>query len=174
MLKTLLRHTLITTQFWHFSWLPYLYTFSLCENASFINVSAETEYISTSSWYRNINFLRETWRVYYKWKELLNLREPMCSPRSALGSVVLIVLDFFVVLCFVCLEKKHKLHTIGTVQKYNRKIVVICKMHTPNINILPLLFFFNIVLNIGEFLKIIQIKQTSICLQSNKVSVYFP
>jgi hypothetical protein len=37
----------------------YLYTFSLCENASFIIVSAETEYISTRSWYRNINFLRE-------------------------------------------------------------------------------------------------------------------
>jgi hypothetical protein len=37
----------------------YLYTFSLCENASFIIVSAETEYISTRSWYRNINFLRD-------------------------------------------------------------------------------------------------------------------
>jgi hypothetical protein len=42
--------------FWHFSWLPYLYTFSLYENPSFIIVSAETEYISTRSWYRNINF----------------------------------------------------------------------------------------------------------------------
>jgi hypothetical protein len=40
-------------------WLPYLYTFSLYENASFIIVSAETEYISTRSWYRNINFLRD-------------------------------------------------------------------------------------------------------------------
>jgi hypothetical protein len=45
--------------FWHFCWLPYLYTFSLYENASFIIVSAETEYISTRSWYRNINFLRD-------------------------------------------------------------------------------------------------------------------
>jgi hypothetical protein len=32
--------------FWHFCWLPYLYTCSLYENASFIIVSAETEYIS--------------------------------------------------------------------------------------------------------------------------------
>ena len=37
--------------FWHFCWLPYLYTFSLYENASFIIVSAETGYISTRSWY---------------------------------------------------------------------------------------------------------------------------
>jgi hypothetical protein len=29
------------------------------ENASLIIVSAETEYISTRSWYRNINFLRD-------------------------------------------------------------------------------------------------------------------
>ena len=42
--------------FWHFCWLPYLYTFSLYEKPSFIIVSAETEYISTRSWYRNINF----------------------------------------------------------------------------------------------------------------------
>jgi hypothetical protein len=33
---------------------PYLYTFSLYENPSFIFFSAETEYISTRSWYRNI------------------------------------------------------------------------------------------------------------------------
>jgi hypothetical protein len=39
--------------------LPYLYTFSLYENPSFIIFSAETEYISTRSWYRNINFLRD-------------------------------------------------------------------------------------------------------------------
>ena len=45
--------------FWHFCWLPYLYTFSLYENPSFIIVSAETEYISTRSWYRNIHFLRD-------------------------------------------------------------------------------------------------------------------
>ena len=38
---------------------PYLYTFSLYENTSFIIVSAETDYISTRSWYRNINFLRD-------------------------------------------------------------------------------------------------------------------
>ena len=38
---------------------PYLYTFSLYENLSFIIFSAETEYISTRSWYRNINFLRK-------------------------------------------------------------------------------------------------------------------
>jgi hypothetical protein len=37
----------------------YLYTFSLCESPSFIIFSAETEYISTRSWYRNINFLRD-------------------------------------------------------------------------------------------------------------------
>jgi hypothetical protein len=34
-------------------------TFSLYENPSFIIFSAETEYISTRSWYRNINFLRD-------------------------------------------------------------------------------------------------------------------
>jgi hypothetical protein len=45
--------------FWHFCWLPYLYTFSLHENPSFIIVSAETEYISTKYWYRNINFIRD-------------------------------------------------------------------------------------------------------------------
>jgi hypothetical protein len=49
-------HSFPVKYFWHFCWLPYLYTFSLCENASFIIVSAETEYISTRSWYRNINF----------------------------------------------------------------------------------------------------------------------
>jgi hypothetical protein len=38
---------------------PYLYTFSLYENSSLIIFSAETEYISTRSWYRNINFLRD-------------------------------------------------------------------------------------------------------------------
>jgi len=38
---------------------PDLYIFSLYENPSFIFVSAETEYISTRSWYRNINFLRD-------------------------------------------------------------------------------------------------------------------
>jgi hypothetical protein len=32
------------------------WNFSLCKNPSFIIVSAETEYISTRSWYRNINF----------------------------------------------------------------------------------------------------------------------
>jgi hypothetical protein len=40
---------------WHF-WLLYLYTFSLYENASLIIFSAETEYISTRYWYRNINW----------------------------------------------------------------------------------------------------------------------
>ena len=34
---------------------PYLYTSSLYENPSFIIFSAETENISTRSWYRNIN-----------------------------------------------------------------------------------------------------------------------
>jgi hypothetical protein len=38
---------------------PYLYAFSLYENPSFIIFSAETEYISTRSWYRNINLLRD-------------------------------------------------------------------------------------------------------------------
>jgi hypothetical protein len=41
----------------------YLYTFSLYENASLIIFSAETEYISTRYWYRNINFLRD--RIYF-------------------------------------------------------------------------------------------------------------
>jgi hypothetical protein len=59
MSKTIVRHTLIKKYVWHFCCLPYLYTFSLYENASFIIVSAETEYISTRSWYRNINFLRD-------------------------------------------------------------------------------------------------------------------
>jgi hypothetical protein len=39
--------------------LLYLYTFSLYENASLIIFCAETEYISTRYWYRNINFLRD-------------------------------------------------------------------------------------------------------------------
>ena len=59
MSKIFSRHTLINKYFWHFSWLPYPYTFSLYENESSIIVSAETEYISTRSWYRNINFLRD-------------------------------------------------------------------------------------------------------------------
>ena len=46
--------------FWHFCWLPYLYTFSLYENPSLIIVSAEAEYISTRSWYRNINFFKRS------------------------------------------------------------------------------------------------------------------
>jgi hypothetical protein len=37
-----------------FSLTPYLYTFS-----PFIIFSVETEYISTRSWYRNINFIRD-------------------------------------------------------------------------------------------------------------------
>jgi hypothetical protein len=53
MSKTLLRHTLIKKIFFTFLLTPYLYTFSLYENPSFIIVSAETEYISTRSWYRN-------------------------------------------------------------------------------------------------------------------------
>jgi hypothetical protein len=51
--------------FWHFCWLPYLYTFSLFEKPSFIIVSAETEYISTISWYWNINFLRDRIRRFF-------------------------------------------------------------------------------------------------------------
>jgi hypothetical protein len=52
MSKTLLRHTLIKKKYFcHFCWLPYLYTFSLFENASFNIVSTETEYISTRSLY---------------------------------------------------------------------------------------------------------------------------
>jgi hypothetical protein len=35
------------------------FNFKIYENASLIIVSAETEYISTRSWYRNINFLRD-------------------------------------------------------------------------------------------------------------------
>jgi hypothetical protein len=53
MSKTLLRHTLITKIFLTFLLTPYLYTFSLYENPSFIIFSAETKYISTRSWYRN-------------------------------------------------------------------------------------------------------------------------
>jgi hypothetical protein len=44
----------------------YLYTFSLYANPSFIIFSAETEYISTRSWYRNINFsLVLLWQLFY-------------------------------------------------------------------------------------------------------------
>ena len=59
MSKTFLRHTLIKKKILTFLLKPYLYTFSLYENPSFIIFSAETEYISTWSWYRNINFLRD-------------------------------------------------------------------------------------------------------------------
>jgi hypothetical protein len=51
---------------WHF-WLLYHYTFSLYENASLIIFSAETEYISTRYWYRNINFLRDRIRRIFLW-----------------------------------------------------------------------------------------------------------
>jgi hypothetical protein len=71
MSKTILRHTLIANYFWHFCWLPYLYTFSLYENASFIILSAETEYISTRSWYRNINFFGFT--IYWLWTYLMHV-----------------------------------------------------------------------------------------------------
>jgi hypothetical protein len=54
--------------------LLYLYTFSLYENASFIIVSAETEYISTRSWYRNIHFLRD--RIRRIFAEFLPLIYP--------------------------------------------------------------------------------------------------
>ena len=51
---------------WHCCWQPCLYAFSLHENPSFTIVSAETEYISTRSWYRNINFLRDQLRrIFY-------------------------------------------------------------------------------------------------------------
>jgi hypothetical protein len=49
MSKTLLRHTLIKKIFLTFLLTPYLYTFSLYENPSFIIFSAETEYIWTRS-----------------------------------------------------------------------------------------------------------------------------
>ena len=54
------------------SWSP----FSLYENPSFIIVSAETEYISTRSWYRNINFLRDQIRriFLYPWFSSLFFR----------------------------------------------------------------------------------------------------
>ena len=52
MSKTLLRHTLIKKIFLTFLLKPYLYTFSLYENPSFIIFFAETEYISTRSWYK--------------------------------------------------------------------------------------------------------------------------
>ena len=48
----------------------YLYTFSLCENPSFIIFSAETEYISTRSWYRNIMFLRDRIMRIFVWGRL--------------------------------------------------------------------------------------------------------
>jgi hypothetical protein len=97
--------------FWHICWLPYLYTFSLYENPSFIIVSAdgiyfdkilvseyklfkrsnkanlfrnemskyldllawEMEYISTRSWYPNINFLRDRIRRIFFEMKCLNI-----------------------------------------------------------------------------------------------------
>jgi hypothetical protein len=85
--------------FWHFCWLPYLYTFSLCEHASFIIVSAETEYISTSSWYRNINFLRDRIRRMFvslskvtmtiMERQLFRMSMHLCSHLVLLGFVLL-------------------------------------------------------------------------------------
>jgi hypothetical protein len=57
--KIPLRHTLTKKNIPDIFWLLHLYTFSLYENASLIIFSAETEYISTRSWYRNIDFLRD-------------------------------------------------------------------------------------------------------------------
>ena len=74
-------------------------------------------------------------------RNCLTIVSPWVHPDRCWGPCCSYVLDLFVLLCFVCLEKTHKQHTIGTVQKSNRKIVVICKIHSPNINILPLLFF---------------------------------
>jgi hypothetical protein len=59
-LYTLLRHTLIKKIFLTFLLTPYLYTFSLYEIPSLIIVSAEAEYISTRSWYRNIIFFKRS------------------------------------------------------------------------------------------------------------------
>jgi hypothetical protein len=52
MSKTIIRHTLITKYFWHFCWLPYLFTFSLYKTASFIIVS---EYISEYKLFKRSN-----------------------------------------------------------------------------------------------------------------------
>ena len=76
MSKTLLRHTLIKKIFLTFLLKPYLYTFSLCENPSFIIFSAETDYISTRSWYRNINFLRDRIRRIFLYKVAYNKINP--------------------------------------------------------------------------------------------------
>jgi hypothetical protein len=76
MSKTLLRHTLIKQYFWYLCWLPYLYTFSR-ENYSFIIVSAETEYISTRSWYGFVT--RLTRRVPLVEQELLTLPKHLSS-----------------------------------------------------------------------------------------------
>jgi hypothetical protein len=51
---------------------PCPYTFSLYENPSFIIFSAETEYISTRSWYRHINCLRD--RITFLSKCLYQVR----------------------------------------------------------------------------------------------------
>jgi hypothetical protein len=48
-------------------------TFSLYENASLIIFSAETEYISTRSWYRNINFLKRHLPVFGRWFFWVNI-----------------------------------------------------------------------------------------------------
>ena len=64
MSKIFLRHTLTKKLLTLLTSLS-LYI-SLYENASLIIVSAETEYISTRSWYRNINFLRDRIRrIFY-------------------------------------------------------------------------------------------------------------
>ena len=61
MSKICLRHTFIKKISLTFLFLAtYLYTFSLYENPQFMIFSAETEYISTRSWYRNINFFKRS------------------------------------------------------------------------------------------------------------------
>jgi hypothetical protein len=127
MSKICLRHTLIKKYPWHFSWLLYLYTVSLFENASLIIVSAETEYISTRSWYRNINYLRDRIRrilyspgpvACFSNEDDVSGNQNNCYWPLHSESIVYLAVFFFtlIMLIFLCLDLGKLWDPVGSSQ----------------------------------------------------------
>jgi hypothetical protein len=70
-LTSCLYHDYLILIFMHFTYLLY-------ENISLIIVSAETEYFSTRSWYRKINFIRDKANLFIALVKIINISN-MCS-----------------------------------------------------------------------------------------------
>ena len=96
MSKTRLRHTLINQYFLHFCRLPYFYTFSLYENASFIIVSAETCQLSNELIHLNLE-CRHLIEAGLKWIKINSYLPFVCVDIRAFNvKLVLLLIDYIV------------------------------------------------------------------------------